>query len=75
MNFIANRGKQLAATSATLTINDTTLKQKFVRKCYASVGRLKNFSVAEDEHIDYLKKHPEIETDIDFKKLKIALKF
>ena len=75
LNFIANRGKQPPATSACLTINDTTLNKKFARKCYASVGRLKNFSVAEDEHIDYLKKNPDKKTDIDLQKLKASLKF
>lgn len=74
LNFIANRGKQPPATAACLTINDTTLNKKFSRKCYVSVGRLKNFSVSEDD-IDFLKKHPEISTDIDLKKLKASLKF
>ena len=75
MNFIANRGRQPAATSALLTINDTTLNPKFARKCFAVCGKLKNFSVAEDEHIDFLKKHPEVETDIDLIKFKASLKF
>ena len=75
MNFIVNRGKQPAASSAQLTINDPNSNPKFARKCYAVCGRLKNFSVAEDEHIDFLKKHPEIETDIDLVKFKAALKF
>jgi len=74
LNFIANRGKQPPATAACLTINDTTLNKKFSRKCYANVGRLEKFSVAEED-IDFLKKNPEVKTDIDFTKLKAALKF
>ena len=75
LNFIASRDKQLAATSAELTINDTNLNQKSFRKCFAACGRLKNFSVAEEEHIDFLKKNPDAETEIDLKKLKASLKF
>ncbi len=44
MNFIANRGKQVAASSANLTINDPNSNPKLARKCYASAGRLKSFS-------------------------------
>lgn len=75
LNFIANRGKQPAATSALLTINDTTFDKKAARRCYVSAGRLKKFTVAEEDHIDYLKKNPDAATDIDLKKLKASLKF
>lgn len=75
MNFIANRGKQPAATSAMLTINDTTFNKKLSRKCYACAGRLKNFSPYEEDMQHYLKKHSEIKTDVDFTKLKAYLRF
>ena len=75
MNFIANRGKQPAATGAMLTVNDPNHNPKFARKCYVAAGRLTKFSPAGEEHQNYFQKHPEIKTDIDFKKLKASLKF
>ena len=75
MNFIANRGKQPLATTACITVNDTTLNQKFARKCYAAAGRLKIFRAAEESHQHYLKKNPAIKTEIDFAKLKATLRF
>ena len=42
MNFVANKGKTLAATSANITINDPN--SKITRKCYVNFGRLKNFA-------------------------------
>lgn len=44
MNFVANRGKQVAASCANLTINDPNSNPKLARKCYAAMGKLKNFS-------------------------------
>ncbi len=75
MNFIANRGKQPAATSARLTINDPNNNPNFSRKCYVAAGRLTNFSAAAENHQHYLKKNPEVKTDIDFTKLKTSLRF
>lgn len=75
MNFIANRGKQPLATNACITINDTTLNKKFARKCYASAGRLKNFTAADETHQNYLRKNPDAKTDIDFQKLRASLRF
>ena len=43
MNFVANRGKHVAASSANLTINDPNSNPKLARKCYAAAGRLKSF--------------------------------
>ena len=75
MNFIANRGKQPLATTACITVNDTTLNQKFARKCYAAAGRLKNFTAAPESEQNFLRKNPDAKTDIDFKKLKATLRF
>lgn len=75
MNFIANRGKQPLATTACITVNDTTLNQKFARKCYAAAGRLKNFTAASEADQNFLRKNPDTKTDIDFKKLKATLRF
>ena len=47
MNFIATRGKQMVSSCASLTINDPNSNPNLARKCYAKVGRLKNF-VAEE---------------------------
>ena len=43
MNFIANRGKELAASNAAITINDPNSNPKRARKCFAVAGRLKSF--------------------------------
>ena len=75
MNFIANRGKQPAVSCAKLTINDPNSNPKFARKCFAAAGRLKNFSAAPDDEQNFLRKHPEFETDINFTKLKTLLRF
>ena len=45
MNFIANRGKESVGSDAAITINDPNSNPKRARKCYASYGRLKSFSV------------------------------
>ena len=42
MNFVANKGKCPAVTSAALTLNDPTSKPTL--KCYVRFGRLKNFA-------------------------------
>ena len=42
MNFVANKGKCPAVTSAALTLNDPTSKPTL--KCYVNFGRLKNFA-------------------------------
>lgn len=44
LNFIANRGKQLAVTQSELTINDPNSNTKFARKCYVDIGQLREFS-------------------------------
>ncbi len=75
LNFIANRGKQPAVSCVGLTINDPNSNPKFARKCLARAARLKKFTIAEEEHQNYLRKHPEAVTDIDLKKLKTALRF
>ena len=75
LNFIANRGKQPAVSNANLTINDPNSNPKFARKCYISAGRMTKFTIANEEHQNYFKKHPDIASDIDFKKLKASLKF
>ncbi len=75
LNFIANRGKQPAVSCIGITINDPNSNPKFARKCLAMASRLKNFTAASEEHQNYLRKHPEISTDIDLKKLKTYLRF
>ena len=75
LNFIANRGKQPAVSCVGLTINDPNSNPKFARKCLAKASRLKNFTLAEEEHQHYLRKNPETATDIDLKKLKTYLRF
>lgn len=44
MNFVANKGKCLASTSAALTLNDPNSNPRLTRKCYVNFGRFKNFS-------------------------------
>lgn len=75
LNFIANRGKPPAATCAGLTVNDPTSNPKLMRHCCAQAIPLRSFQEAEEEHQDYLRKHPSTETFIDFVKLKEYLKF
>ena len=70
MNFIHNRQKVPAATEAALTLNDPTSDPIGARRCYATARRLVNFYPAEEEHQQYLKKHPEEKTCIDFCRLK-----
>lgn len=74
LNFIANRGKEPVVSKACLTINDPHV-DKIVRKCYVKVGRLIKFEAAPDDEQFFLRKHPEIKTDIDLTKLKTSLRF
>ena len=74
LNFIANRGKEPVVSKACLTINDPNV-DKVVRKCFAKVGRLMNFQAAPEAEQFFLRKHPEIKTDIDLTKLKTSLRF
>ena len=74
LNFIANRGREPVVSKACLTINDPHV-DKPVRKCYAQVGRLINFVAAPDNEQFFLRKNPEIPTDIDLTKLKTSLRF
>lgn len=73
LNFIANRGREPVVSRACLTINDPN--SKIIRKCYVKVGRLVNFLAAPEDEQNFLRKHPEIATDIDLTKLKTALRF
>ena len=75
LNFIANRGKEPVVSKACLTINDPNSNPKFARKCFAKVGRLTSFAAAPDDEQFFLRKHPEIKTDIDLTKLKTSLRF
>lgn len=74
LNFIANRGREPVVSKACLTINDPHV-DKVVRKCYVKVGRLINFVAAPEAEQFFLRKHPEIKTDIDLTKLKTSLRF
>ena len=74
LNFIANRGKEPVVSKAWLTINDSHI-DKIVRKCYVNVGRLINFVAAPESEQNFLRKHPEIKTDIDLTKFKTSLRF
>ncbi len=74
LNFIANRGREPVVSKACLTINDPNIG-KPVRKCFAKVGRLVNFTAAPEAEQFFLRKHPEIKTDIDLTKLKTSLRF
>ena len=73
LNFIANRGREPVVSKACLTINDPN--NKVVRKCFVKVGRLINFIAAPEVEQNFLRKHPEIKTDIDLTKLKTSLRF
>ena len=73
LNFIANRGREPVVSKACLTINDPNNKK--VRKCFVKVGRLTNFDAAPEAEQNFLRKHPEIKTDIDLTKLKTSLRF
>ena len=75
LNFIANRGKEPVVSKACLTINDPNSNPKFARKCFAKVGRLSNFTAAPEDEQHFLRKHPEIQTDIDLTKFKTSLRF
>ena len=70
MNFIRNRKKIPAATDDSITVNDPNSDPAGARQCYAEAKRLKNFTPAAEEHQNYLKKHPEVNTHIDFALLK-----
>ena len=73
LNFIANRGREPVVSKSCLTINDPNHKK--VRKCFVKVGRLINFVAAPEAEQNFLRKHPEIKTDIDLTKLKTSLRF
>ncbi len=75
MNFLQNRGKPPAVTGASLTMNDPNSNKKNTLPFHAKAARLKNFLPADEAHQHYLKKHPETETFIDFRKLKETIKF
>ena len=70
MNFIQNRKKALAATSAPITMNDPNHDPVGARKCYAEAMRLESFYPASDLHQNYLKHHAVPRTNIDFALLK-----
>ena len=75
MNFLANRGKAPTAGNAGLIVNDPNSNPKLARKLYALAEPIKSFQAAEAEHQDYLIRHPETETYIDFVKLRSYVKF
>ena len=75
LNFIANRGRQPAVSCVSLTINDPISDPKFARKCLAKASRLKKFIIADEKDQNFLRKNPNIATDIDLKKLKTSLRF
>ena len=75
LNFIANRGKEPVVSKACLTINDPNSNPRLSRKCFVKVGRLINFFAAPEAEQNFLRKHPEISTDIDLTKLKTSLRF
>lgn len=75
LNFIANRGRQPAVSCVGLTVNDPISNPKFARKCLARAARIKKFAAFDESEQNYLLKHPEAKTDIDFKKLKTYLRF
>ena len=75
LNFIANRGKEPVVSKACLTINDPNSNPRRARKCFVKVGRLTSFIAAPDAEQFFLRKHPEIKSDIDLTKLKTSLRF
>jgi len=75
LNFIANRGREPVVSKACLTINDPNSNPRLARKCFVKVGRLINFFAAPEAEQNFLRKHPEISTDIDLTKLKTSLRF
>lgn len=75
LNFIANRGKEPVVSKACLTINDPNTNPKLARKCFVKVGRFTSFIVAPEDEQNFLRKHPEIKTNIDLTKLKTFLRF
>ena len=75
LNFIANRGKEPVVSKSCLTINDPNSDFKRSRKCFVKVGRLTGFSAAQEDKQFFIRKNPEIFTDIDLTKLKTSLRF
>lgn len=75
LNFIASRGKAPAVGNAGLTVNDPNSNPRLTRKLCAVAEPLRSFQAAEEEHQDYLARHPEAETFIDFVKLWSYVKF
>ena len=45
MNFVANKGKCPATTSAALIMNDPNSNPRLTRQCYVNFGRFKNFKI------------------------------
>ena len=45
MNFVANKGKCPATTSAALIMNDPNSNPRLNRQCYVNFGRFKSFSI------------------------------
>ncbi|MBE8954618.1 MAG: peptide-methionine (S)-S-oxide reductase [Quinella sp. 2Q5] len=75
LNFIANRGKEPVVYRACITVNDPNSDARRSRKCFARVGRLTNFTAAPADEQFFLRRHPEIPTDIDLTKFKTSLRF
>ena len=73
LNFIANRSREPVVSKACLTINDPN--SKVIRRCLVKVGRLMSFIAAPESEQNFLRKHPEIKSDIDLTKLKTSLRF
>lgn len=74
LNFIANRNREPVVSKACLTINDPNI-DKPVRRCFVKVGRLISFIAAPETEQNFLRKHPEIKSDIDLTKFKTSLRF
>lgn len=73
MNFLRNRGKPPTSGETHITVNDPNTVPKFARRFCAQAQKIRAFQAADEEHQDYLEKHPNTETTIDFAKLKSYL--
>lgn len=73
LNFMRNRGKPPAIGESHITVNDPNTAPRFARRFYARAMHLTAFCAAGEEHQNYLSKHPNLKTRIDFDKLKAYL--
>ena len=73
-SFAANRGRPPAICGDEMVINDPNSKAELRRPLKARLEKMNTFIPAEEEHQDYLMKHPDENTWVDINRFKELLR-